>query len=119
LSACPASCLSAPTAEPGKTDQAESPGLEDYRRTAGTLTVTATELRLCVEEARKLLDSPQLLEHIRDVHNRMLGAVDQTARQARGLTDHIAWRSADFLLLVFVLAIAYRALARRLSKKTA
>ena len=63
------------------------------------------------------MDSPQLAERIHDVDGRMVGAVNLTAAQAHGLTDHIAWRCTQLVLLVFVLAVVYRALARRGAKK--
>jgi hypothetical protein len=100
-------------------DSSAAAYLDDYRRTAETLTATATELRLFTEEARKLIESPQLAEQIRDVDTRMVGAVNLTAQQAQGLTDHIAWRSMQLILLIFVLALVYRALSRRLFKKAA
>jgi hypothetical protein len=47
----------------------------------------------------------------------VVGAVDLTAKQAQGLTGHIAWRSAQLILPIFVLALVYRAWSLRLSRK--
>jgi hypothetical protein len=118
----PAPVKVAPPAAPADQsadDSSAAAYLDDYRRTAETLTATATELRLFTEEARKLIESPQLTEQIRDVDSRMVGAVNLTAQQAQGLTDHIAWRSTQLILLIFVLAFVYRALSRRLFKRAA
>ncbi|HVP12893.1 MAG TPA: hypothetical protein VMV94_17095 [Phycisphaerae bacterium] len=103
----------------GEGNGASSDHLDDVRRTAETLTATATELRLFTAEARKLLDSPELAANIREVDSRMLGAVDHTSRQAQGLTDHIAWRCAQLIFLIFALGMVYRAAARRMAKKVA
>jgi hypothetical protein len=109
----------APSDPPDPASSSAAAYLDDYRRTAETLTVTATELRLFAEEARKFVDSPQLAERIQDMDGRMIGAVHFTAAQAHGLTDHIAWRCVQLILLIFVLALVYRVLARRGLKKAA
>jgi hypothetical protein len=93
--------------------------LGEVRRTSETLTATATELRLFAEEARKFVDSPELTERIHDVDGRMTGAVNLTAAQAHALTDHIAWRCVQLIVLIFVLAMVYRAASRRMAKEAA
>lgn len=105
-------------AAPATTAPAGAFDINDYRTTADAMTVTATELRALAVEVRGILDSQRLSDQIHDVDGRVLGAVGQTAKQARDLSDHIAWRAVQLIVLVFVLLIAYRFLASRLPAKT-
>jgi uncharacterized protein with PIN domain len=88
--------------------------INDYRKTADAMTATAVELRQLTTEVRKLIESQQLSEQIKDVDGRVRGAVDHTSRQARGLTDVFAWRAGQLILLAFLLAVTYRVVIVRI-----
>jgi hypothetical protein len=104
--ATPASAPVGPPSEPAQTPSGDP--LKDYRDTADALTTTATELRMLAVEIRGLLRPPGVGE-----------LVDRTATQTREVTDHLSWRGAELVLLVFVLALAYRLLAARWSPRQA
>jgi len=110
LSAPPAASPPAPTA----TAPADRPfEILDYRDTANALTAAARELRALTADVRATIESQGLTDRLQDVNGRMFGVVDHTSARARNLTDHIAWRAAQLILLVFVLAIVYRFASRR------
>jgi len=110
LSAAPAAPAPAPTA----TAPADRPfEILDYRDTANALTAAARELRALTADVRATIESQGLTDRLQDVNGRMFGVVDHTSARARNLTDHIAWRAAQLILLVFVLAIVYRFASRR------
>jgi hypothetical protein len=91
--------------------------ITDYRDVAQEVTNAANEIRAVTAEVRELIESEALPANIEDVNNRVIGAVDRTALQARSFTDHITWRMAQVLLLVFALALAYRLITGRLFRK--
>jgi methyl-accepting chemotaxis protein len=108
-----------PASAPATTTAPERPfEILDYRDTANALTITAQQLQALTAEVRATIDSRGLTDRIRDVDGRVLGVVDYTSTRARSLTDHIAWRVAQLIALVFVLAIAYRIISHRWTGKT-
>ncbi len=110
LSASPSASAAAATT----TAPADRPfEILDYRDTADALTAAARELRALTAEVRATVESQGLTDRLQDVNGRVLGVVDHTSLHARSLTDHIAWRAAQLILLVFVLAIGYRIASRR------
>jgi methyl-accepting chemotaxis protein len=100
-----------------KRSDAPKTSITDYRDVAQQVTDAANEIRALTAELQELIDSEALPAHIEDVNNRVIGAVDRTALQARSLTDHITWRMAQVLLLVFALALAYRLITGRLFRR--
>lgn len=109
-------------AGPITTTQAGSPSsstfdINDYRKTADSMTVMANEVRQVTIEIRKLIQSQELSKQISDADAHFRGAVDQTSQRARDVTDHLAWRAAQLILLVFGLAVAYRLLIVRWAPK--
>ena len=92
--------------------------INDYRKTADAMTETAVELEKLAVQLQQLVDSPRLSQHIQDVDSRAQAAVDQTARRARSVTDHIAWRAGEFAVFVFALALIYRFVAGKVARKS-
>jgi hypothetical protein len=106
----PATQMAAPPA----TQSASTFDINDYRKTADAMTATAVEVRQLTTEVRRLIESQQLSEQIKDVDGRVRGAVDHTGRQARGLADLLAWRGGQLILLIFALAVTYRVVIVRI-----
>lgn len=90
--------------------------INDYRKTADALTATATELRGLVIEARGLIESQQVSRQIEDLDGRIRVAIDRTSDRTRSATDHAAWRVVQIVVLVFLLVVAYRVAAARLTR---
>jgi hypothetical protein len=93
---------------PEKKDDAPKTDIKDYRDTVQEVTNAAVEIKALTAQIRELIESKALPGHIEDVNNRVVGAVDRTAVQARGLTDRIFWRLAQLSALIFVLVLLYR-----------
>lgn len=108
-------------AELKREDQASKPAGEDekpfdiaeYSAAADRVTCTAEELRGLVADLRGLLDSPELTGSLEVVETRTQATVNLTAERLEGLSDHIAWRAAQLVALVFALAVVYRLVFRR------
>ncbi|MHC4154122.1 MAG: hypothetical protein ACYST6_04235 [Planctomycetota bacterium] len=93
--------------------------ITDYRDVAQQVTDAANEIRALIVELRELIESEALPVHIEDVNNRLIGAVDRTAVEARSLTDRITWRMAQLAAFVFVLVVLYRFVVVRLAARRA
>lgn len=87
--------------------------INEYRMTAEALTETANELTTLTLEIRELVESEHLTKHIEDLDTRATGVLDKSADEARSLTNLMAWRAAQLIILVFLLALAYRVIVTR------
>jgi hypothetical protein len=106
-----------PTTTAATTTDGSSGGFDinDYRMTADSLTDAAGELRLLAAQVQTLIDSKEVSKHLQDVDSRVNDTVGRTALQLRGLTDLIAWRIGELVVLTFVLLLGYRFASLRLS----
>jgi hypothetical protein len=87
--------------------------INEYRMTADALTGTANELTALTVEIRELIESQHLTKRIEDLDTRATGVLDKGAAEARGLTNLMAWRAAQLIILAFVLALFYRIIVSR------
>lgn len=78
----------------------------EYRDTIEAAAKTANELRELAIEIRTLAE-PDFVD----------ATLGQTSKQARSLTNYIFWRAALLAVLVFVLALAYRIVINRVTRK--
>jgi hypothetical protein len=86
----------------------------DYEKTAVALTAAAAELRALTVEVRDLTASPGWVQRLTEVETSLQAAINQAALRADRISDHLAWRGAQLIVLAFVLALAYRWLQPRL-----
>jgi hypothetical protein len=86
--------------------------IAEYTQAADRLTAAAVELRALLAEARQTLESPQL-SALSDT------ALKDAEQSGRNVTDHAAWRVLQLIAAAFVLAIIYRLISSRLSKRGA
>jgi hypothetical protein len=100
-----------------KKDDEPKTKVTDYGDVAREVTAAANEVRGATAEIRELIESGALPGRIEDVNSRVIGAVNRTAVQVQSLTNHITWRIIQLLLLVFVLALAYRIITGKLLPK--
>lgn len=91
--------------------------IKDYTETADALTVTTEELRALLSEVRMFLDSDSLDQDLTRFKTLTTTAFAQTGVEIRGLVDHFAWRIAQLLALLLILALFYRYLASRFVAK--
>lgn len=91
--------------------------INDYARTAETLTRTTEELRALLSEARAFLDDDTVDQRLSRVDSLTTSALGQTAVEVRAVVDHITWRAVQVCGLILVLALVYRFAARRLVAK--
>jgi hypothetical protein len=80
--------------------------VSDYKDTAQEVIDAAIELRGLVTDVRGLLESETLSGHIEDVNNRIVGAIDQTAVNAQGVTNLISWRMIQLTGAIFLMALS-------------
>jgi hypothetical protein len=92
---------------------ADSPpfDINEYRSAADAVTTTATELRQLVLDLRGLIESQSLANHIVDLDTRINEAIRHSSAESRGLINHAVLCAAGLIVLVFVLAMIYRAIA--------
>ncbi len=108
-----------PTTSTSESDQTPF-DINDYTRTAEALTSGAHELRLLVGDLQVLLgQTGQIEDLIAEARQQSVQAVGETSQEARSLIDLAAWRAAQVLVLLFVLALLYRILSRRIGRQTA
>jgi hypothetical protein len=102
-----------PDAEPKK---AAGPAttVQDYQETVHGITKATTELQVLVTEVRDFIESEALTTRIDELNGCMVGAVDRSALQARGLTDHIAWRLVQLSGVIAAIVLVYRFVVTRL-----
>jgi hypothetical protein len=86
----------------------------DYEKTAVALTAAAAELRALTAEVRDLTASPGWVQRLTEVESSLQAAINQAAVRADRVSDHLAWRGAQLIVLAFALALAYRWLQPRL-----
>lgn len=90
----------------------------DYARTADALTRTAERLIALCEEIERLRD-PTRVEQSAEALSRTTGTtLRMTRAEAERLLDHAFWRACQFVLVVFVATLAYRAAVSRLRRRT-
>lgn len=90
--------------------------INDYRRTAESLTVTARELQALTLQIRELGGSEELTRRVDELTARVDGIVAQSAAAAHVLTDHAVWRLGQLAVFVFVLAGVFRLVVVRMVK---
>lgn len=93
--------------------------INDYTRTAETLTRTTAELRALLSEARAFLDDDTAERRLSRVDSLTASALGQSAAEARAVVDHITWRAIQVCGLILVLALVYRFAVRRFVGKQA
>ena len=75
--------------------------INDYRDTVESVTVAANDLRTLTAEIREFVESDALTKYSSGIER---------------FTNHLTWRIAQLLLLVFVLALVYKLVVRRNSE---
>jgi uncharacterized protein YoxC len=80
---------------------------------ANSLGAATEKLQQLLGELRAFLEGGSLSTQTSAVEDHMRGAVDFSAGQLRGVVDHAAKRSAQLLLLAFVLVIVYQVAVTR------
>ncbi len=88
--------------------------ITEYTRTAEALTKSTVELRDLLSEVRSFLSGETLEKDLSRVVPLTKAALAETITETRGIVDHIAWRAVQLCGLVFLLALIYRFLARRI-----
>lgn len=78
--------------------------ISDYAKAADSYYAAAKELTALADEIRRLSESNQLSQRAAEVSSTVCG-----------VTDHVAWRAVQIVVLIFVLAVAYRFARRRKS----
>lgn len=98
-----------------KEEEEESPpfDINDYRRTAEALTVTAKELQKLAGDLEKLGKSDDLTQNVEKLSKQVQALLAQSSETAQGVTDHAAWRGVQIVALIFALLIVYRLVAGR------
>lgn len=91
--------------------------INDYNRTADSLTAAAVELRQLVAEFHGLAGSSELTTRLEEIDARIAGLTEHTSGQAASLANHVTWRLAQLLVLAFVLALLYRIVNARFSTR--
>jgi len=86
----------------------QAPTVQDYQETIRDVTHATNELRALIIDARDLTESEALTARIGELNGCAVAVVDRSAVQARGLTDHIAWRLIQLAGVIALLALAYR-----------
>jgi len=86
--------------------------IKDYAQTADRLAVAASELRALVAEIRAAAAAGE----VRTISDATLSNAEQ---RGRSVTDHAAWRVLQLMGAAFVLAIIYRLISHRLSRRNA
>jgi cytochrome c556 len=88
---------------PGKGTDAKPPfDINDYRDTAETVSQTVSKMQELTVEVHKLIESEQLQEY---------------SSEPRKITNLLAWRIAQLVALIFLLALAYRFVTVRFINK--
>ncbi len=101
----------APAASPdSKTRIDESGGydIHDYERTAEAITQAGGELRTLVAEIRSFSSSPELARSVETLEEQRAKTLTESSQTAREIVDHLAWRIAQLLALIFIGGLAYR-----------
>lgn len=84
--------------------------ITDYERTADAITRTSKELASVLTELRSGLDEDGKI--VQRIAGKTLA---QSTVAANDVVDHFAWRVSQLSVLIFVLALGYRLILRRLS----
>jgi hypothetical protein len=71
--------------------------INDYAKAADSYNAAAKELANLAIEIRRISESNQLPQRVAELRD-----------AADGVVDHVAWRAAQIVLLIFVVAVAYR-----------
>jgi len=93
--------------------------INDYRQTAESITAATVELRGLLDELRQFTGSDDLRGTLGEVGGRVDETLAQSALAARAVTDHIAWRLLQLIVLVFVLVVVYRVATGRAGRRAA
>ena len=88
--------------KPPKTEAGPPFNINDYRDTAETVSQTVSKMQELTVEVHKLIESEQL---------------SQYTSVPRKITNLLAWRIAQLVTLIFVLALAYRLVTVRFINK--
>jgi exonuclease VII small subunit len=98
----------------GAPDEAErgSFDINDWTRAAEAFDRAALRLQEATREIRGLAEGRQLPEAVQTIEQRLDVLLGRTRGSALDLTDHVAWRAAQLIALVFALAIVYRLIGR-------
>lgn len=80
--------------------------INDYERTAQSLTTAAIELRGLASDIRQLIQAGELAT-----------ALDDATTHSQELIDHVTWRVLWLIVALFVMAIVYRMISVRLTQK--
>lgn len=80
--------------------------INEYTKTAESLTAAAIELRGLADDLNMLSESGALAT-----------AIESTHSSGRGLVDHLAWRLLQLVVAVLLVAIIYRVVTNRLTLK--
>lgn len=89
--------------------------INDYTRTAEALDAAAKQLRELTHDVRDLSGSKELANTVRELSSRVDGLIASSSGAAGAAADHLVWRLGQLGVFLFVLAIAYRLAASRLS----
>lgn len=104
----------APTTTSAPAEQQGRPfDILDYRDTADALTRAATELNHLALQVQDLTGSKELEQTLDGIDARIVAAITHTQGEARLLTDRVAWRLAQVIVLTFVCALVYRLVVTR------
>lgn len=88
--------------KPPKTEAGPPFNINDYRATAETVSQTVSKMQELTVEVHKLIESEQLSQYI---------------SVPRKITNILAWRIAQLVTLIFLLALAYRLVTVRFINK--
>lgn len=90
--------------------------IREYAQTAEALDRAAARLKDLTLELRGLSASGELPASLEQVEVRLRSIIELSRGGATKLTDHVAWRAAQLIVLIFALLAAHRVL-RRLSSR--
>jgi len=86
----------------------QATAVQDYQETIRGVTNATNELQALVGDVRDLLESEALTARIDEWNGCVAAAVDRSATQVHGLTDHIAWRLIQLVAVIPAAALACR-----------
>lgn len=79
--------------------------INDYRRTAEAIQAASRETRDLLAEIREALRGDEVPVQIAQVQNLTDATIERSAVASRRIIDHAAWRAAQLMVLVVVLAV--------------
>jgi len=90
------------------------PNIENLVRVSQEARGAATELGSALKELRGMLEG----EDIARVGGTAAGTVDHATERLMGLVDHVTWRAIQLVLVIAVVAFAYRLLVARFRRSS-